>query len=140
MAEQKQVYLIIGGDLEAVKQQANFIFQQLADRLDAIEGIRGTATLTVDLNGGNITGMTITNSTINTSTISGTLVGTLTGTVNGNVNGGVIKPRDLNDADPVTNKPEGVEGETAYNSNTIKGLFVCTATGGAGAATWEKCN
>jgi len=53
----------------------------------------------------------------------------------GTMTGGLLL-RDLNNANPVVNKPAGTASEIAFNSNTIVGYFGCTVTGGAGASTW----
>jgi len=53
----------------------------------------------------------------------------------GTMTGGALL-RDLNNANPVVNKPAGTAREIAFNSNTIVGFFGCTVTGGAGASTW----
>jgi len=47
MATQR-AYIISGNSLEAITQSLNFHLQDVADRLDKLEAIRGTPTLTSD--------------------------------------------------------------------------------------------
>jgi len=43
-----QFYIISGANLEEVKQSLNFHLQNIADRLDKLEAIRGTPSLSSD--------------------------------------------------------------------------------------------
>lgn len=50
MAATKDNYQIVGHDLPSVLTDLNFKLQRLAERIDQIEGIRGTATMSSNLN------------------------------------------------------------------------------------------
>lgn len=41
MARTREVYIVTGGDLEAIKRQLNGYLTRLADRMDKLEGLRG---------------------------------------------------------------------------------------------------
>lgn len=49
-------YQISGSSMEEVKRSLNFLLQRFADRMDKIEGIRGTASIesTLDMNGNKV--------------------------------------------------------------------------------------
>lgn len=49
MAKARDNYNISGSTVEELKRALNFLLQRLADRMDRIEGIRGTATMHSDL-------------------------------------------------------------------------------------------
>lgn len=49
MAKARDNYNISGSTVEELKRPLNFLLQRLADRMDRIEGIRGTATMDSDL-------------------------------------------------------------------------------------------
>ena len=44
----KDRYLISGNSLDDVKRELNFVMQRIADRLDKMEGVRGTSSPTFD--------------------------------------------------------------------------------------------
>jgi len=41
VARTREVYIVTGGDLEAIKRQLNGYLTRLADRMDKLEGLRG---------------------------------------------------------------------------------------------------
>jgi hypothetical protein len=45
MAKTKDNLLVTATDLESLRTELNFLFQRIADRLDAMEGIRGEASI-----------------------------------------------------------------------------------------------
>lgn len=49
MAKTRDNYQVQGRTVEEVARNLNFILQRLADRMDKIEGIRGTASIESDL-------------------------------------------------------------------------------------------
>jgi hypothetical protein len=52
----RDTYLLSGEDITDIKNNMNFILQRIADRLDQIEGLRGTASINsdLDLNGNSL--------------------------------------------------------------------------------------
>jgi len=57
MSRTRDNYQIVGNSLDEIKLDLNFKLQRLADRIDKIEGIRGTASIesTLDMNANTIT-------------------------------------------------------------------------------------
>lgn len=49
MAKTKDVYRVTGRTSDEITRELNFLFARLADRMDRIEGIRGTASIASDL-------------------------------------------------------------------------------------------
>jgi hypothetical protein len=49
MAKTRDNYQITGSTVEELKRSLNFMLQRFADRMDKIEGIRGTASIESDL-------------------------------------------------------------------------------------------
>lgn len=55
MARTREVYIVTGGDLEAIKRQLNGYLTRLADRMDKLEGLRGELETESGTFGGDIT-------------------------------------------------------------------------------------
>jgi hypothetical protein len=57
MAKTRDSYIVTGSTPDEMKRSMNFLLQRLADRMDRIEGIRGTASIesTLDMNANRIT-------------------------------------------------------------------------------------
>jgi len=49
MAKTRDSYQVLGGTVEEIKRNLNFMLQRMADRMDKIEGIRGTSSIESDL-------------------------------------------------------------------------------------------
>lgn len=49
MAKTRDNYQVTGTTVEEIKRSLNFILQRFADRIDKMEGIRGTASIESDL-------------------------------------------------------------------------------------------
>lgn len=49
MAKTRDNYSVSGNTVEELKRSLNFMLQRMADRMDKIEGIRGTASIESDL-------------------------------------------------------------------------------------------
>jgi len=55
VARTREVYIVTGGDLEAIKRQLNGYLTRLADRMDKLEGLRGELETESGTFGGDIT-------------------------------------------------------------------------------------
>ena len=57
MARTRDSYLVTGSTPEEIKRNVNFLLQRLADRIDKLEGIRGTSSIesNLDMNQNRIT-------------------------------------------------------------------------------------
>lgn len=49
MSKTRDSYRVNGRTAEELQRELNFLFQRMADRMDKIEGIRGTASIASDL-------------------------------------------------------------------------------------------
>jgi len=49
MAQAKDSYRVVGNSVPELVRHLDFLFQRVADRMDKIEGIRGTAAISSDL-------------------------------------------------------------------------------------------
>lgn len=49
MAKSRDSYRVTGTSADQVAREVNFLFQRIADRMDKIEGIRGTSSIESDL-------------------------------------------------------------------------------------------